>query len=301
MQNRRTFLKNTILTTGTLSLPAHNLLATWFQTMPGKMEEIRKHVGYYTERGGTIGWYLHEDGIAVIDSQFPEQAGHLIEQLRQKTDKPVDLLFNTHHHGDHTGGNIAFKDIVKNVVAHANSMANQKKVAIERKVEAQQLYPDIIFEKTFKRKIGLEMITARYFGPGHTNGDSVIHFENANVAHVGDLMFNRRFPFIDKTAGASISNWIEVLGEIRKTFDKDTLFIFGHANDGFAVTGSRDDLEAMQNYLDQLLKYVKKAIAESIAEKDLIAKTTFIPGAEEWKGQGVERSISAAYIELKQP
>ena len=301
MQNRRTFLKNTALATGALGLPAHDLLATWFQTMPGKMEEIRKHVGYYTERGGTIGWYLHEDGIAVIDTQFPEQAGHLIEQLRQKTDKPVDLLFNTHHHGDHTGGNIAFKGIVKNVVAHANSRANQEKVAIERKSEAQQLYPDIIFEKTFKRKIGREMITARYFGPGHTNGDSVIHFENANIAHVGDLMFNRRFPFIDKTAGASISNWIEVLGEIRKTYDKDTLFIFGHANDGFPVTGSGDDLAAMQNYLGQLLKYVKKAIAEGIGEKDLIAKTTFIPGAEEWKGQGVERSISAAYIELKQP
>lgn len=301
MQNRRTFLKNTILTTGALSLPAHNLLAAWFQTLPGEMVAIRKNVGYYTERGGTIGWYLHEEGVAVIDTQFPEQAGHLIEQLRQKTDKPVDLLFNTHHHGDHTGGNIAFKGIAKNVVAHANSRVNQEKVAVERKIEAQQLYPDIIFEKIFRRKIGREMITARYFGPGHTNGDSVIHFENANIAHVGDLMFNRRFPFIDKTAGASISNWIGVLGEIRKTYDKDTLFIFGHANDGFPVTGSRDDLAAMQNYLDQLLKYVKKAVAEGIGEKDLIAKTTIIPGAEEWKGQGVERSISAAYIELKQP
>lgn len=301
MQNRRTFLKNAALATGALSLPAHDLLAAWFQTMPGKMEEIRKQVGYYTERGGTIGWYLHEDGIAVIDTQFPEQAGHLIEQLRQKIDKPVDLLFNTHHHGDHTGGNIAFKDIAKNVVAHANSRANQEKVAIERKSEAQQLYPDIIFEKTFKRKIGREMIAARYFGPGHTNGDSVIHFENANIAHVGDLMFNRRFPFIDKTAGASISNWIEVLGEIRKTYDKDTIFIFGHANDGFSVTGGREDLAAMQNYLDQLLKYVQKAISDGIGEKDLIAKTTIIPGAEEWKGQGVERSIGAAYMELKQP
>lgn len=299
MADRRTFLKNTVLTAGVLSLPAHDLLAAWFQTMPGKMELLRKNVGYYTERGGTIGWYLHEDGIAVIDTQFPEQAGHFIEQLKQKINKPVDLLFNTHHHGDHTGGNIAFKDIARHVVAHANSRTNQEKVAIERKSEAQQLYPDIIFEKTFRKKLGRETVTASYFGPGHTNGDIVIHFENADIAHVGDLMFNRRFPFIDKTAGASISNWIEVLGQIRNTYGKDTLFLFGHANDGFPVTGSRDDLAAMQNYLGQLLKYVQKAIAEGTTEKDLIAKTTVIPGAEEWKGQGVERSIAAAYLELK--
>ena len=176
MADRRTFLKNTVLAAGAFSLPAHDLLAAWFQTMPGKMELLRKNVGYYTERGGTIGWYLHEDGIAVIDTQFPEQAGHFIEQLKQKINKPVDLLFNTHHHGDHTGGNIAFKDIARHVVAHANSRANQEKVAIERKSEAQQLYPDIIFEKTFRKKLGRETITASYFGPGHNNGEIFITF-----------------------------------------------------------------------------------------------------------------------------
>lgn len=299
MYNRRTFIRNTVLAGSMFTLAGRNALAAFLQADPGKMIPLRGNVGYYSERGGTIGWYLHDDGIAVIDTQFPEQAGNLIEQLQQKSQSPVDLLFNTHHHGDHTGGNIAFKGIAKNVIAHANSRANQEKVATERKSEAQQLYPDIIFEKTFRRKLGRESVTARYFGPGHTNGDIVIHFENADIAHVGDLMFNRRFPFIDKTAGASISHWIEVLGQIRKTFHKDTLYIFGHANEGYPVTGSHMDLSAMQNYLEKLLQYTRKAYAEGTTEKDLIAKTTSIPGAEEWKGQGVERSISAAYLELK--
>jgi glyoxylase-like metal-dependent hydrolase (beta-lactamase superfamily II) len=299
MYNRRTFIRNTALAGGLFTLAGHNALAAFLQADPGKMIPLRGNVGYYSERGGTIGWYLHDDGIAVVDTQFPEQAGHLIEQLRQKSQKAVDLLFNTHHHGDHTGGNIAFKGIVNNVIAHANSRVNQEKVAIERKSEAQQLYPDTIFEKDYRHKLGGETITAKYFGPGHTNGDIVVHFENADIAHVGDLMFNRRFPFIDKTAGASISNWIEVLGQIRKTFHKDTLYIFGHANEGYPVTGTREDLSAMQNYLEKLLQYTRKAYTEGTTEKDLIAKTTSIPGAEEWKGQGIERSISAAYLELK--
>ena len=115
-----------------------------------------------------------------------------------------------------------------------------------------------------------------------------------DVAHMGDLMFNRRFPFIDKTAGASIENWIEALQQIRKHYDKDTLFIFGHAGEKYPVTGTKDDLAAMQNYLSKMFAYVKKAV-----EKDLLAKTKLIPGAEAWTGQGIERSISAAYLELK--
>lgn len=301
MHTRRTFLKNSALAAGVMALPGHRWLAALLQADPGQLELLRGNVGFYVERGGTIGWYLSDDGIVVVDTQFPEQAGHLIERIRERSQRRIDLLINTHHHGDHSGGNIAFKGIVDKVVAHNNSRINQEKVAVQRKAEDQQLYPDTVFDQMWTQKVGAETVTARYFGPGHTNGDAVIHFENANVAHVGDLMFNRRFPFIDKTAGASISNWIEALGQIRKTYDKETVFIFGHANEGFPVTGSGDDLAAMQNYLRSLLKYVKKAIKDGVSEKDLIAKTKGIPGAEQWTGQGVERSISAAFLELQTP
>ena len=263
------------------------------------MHLIRNNVGYFTESGGTIGWYIGKAGIVVVDTQFPAQAGHFIEQVREKSDRRIDLLLNTHHHGDHTGGNIAFKGIVEKVVAHANSRTNQEQAAIARKTEAQQLYPDTTYETRWSQKVDEETITAHYFGPAHTNGDSVIHFEEANVAHVGDIMFNRRFPYIDKTAGASIENWIDVLQKIRKTFDQDTRFVFGHAAEQYTVTGGKEDLAAMQNYLDKLLVYVKKAIKDGVDEKSLIEKTKLIPGAEQWTGQGVERSISAAYIELK--
>ena len=295
--HRRQFLQTSSFAIGASVLPS-----TWLAQLfvpAGEMKILRNNVGIFTERGGTIAWMIDKEGLIVVDTQFPDTAPHLIEAIRKQSDRRIDLLVNTHHHGDHSGGNIAFKDIVNRVVAHKNSRANQERVAIANKAEDKQLYPDTTFDTTWSQKVGTETLSMHYFGPGHTNGDSFVHFENANVVHCGDLMFNRRFPFVDKTSGASVSNWIVALGKARKTFNKDTLYVFGHSADGIPVTGTEKDLAAMQNYLSKLLKFVKKEIKAGKTKEQLAeAKLQSIPGAEEWKGQGIERSINAAFDEL---
>lgn len=296
--NRRKFLQTSGFALGASLLPTHQLLNMLFAPADN-METLRNNVGIYTERGGTIGWLIDDESIVVVDTQFPEQSKNLIELIQAKSERQIDLLINTHHHGDHSGGNIAFKGLAKKVLAHANSKANQMRVAQAQNAEDKQLFPDTTYEDQWSEKVGKETITLRYFGPGHTNGDSLIHFENANVVHMGDLMFNRRFPFIDRSSGASIENWIEVLQQANKTFDKDTIFIFGHAGEGFPVTGTNKDLKSMQNYLSKLLKYTKKQVkAGKTKEQITAAAPTFIPGAPEWTGQGIERSLTAAYEEL---
>ena len=190
------------------------------------MQTLRKNVGIFTERGGTIGWLMNKEGMAIVDTQFPKQANHLIEKIKEKTDQKIDWVINTHHHGDHSGGNIAFKDIAKNLLAHENSKINQEAVAkAPGEKEAEQWYPTVTYSDKWSQKVGDETITLRYFGNAHTNGDSVIHFENANVAHLGDLMFNQRHPRIDRSTNASAANWIKVLEDIQKTFDDETLFL----------------------------------------------------------------------------
>lgn len=297
MITRRHFLLSGSLFVGASLVPGAAQLAHWLQLSQGNMQLIRRNVGFFTERGGTIGWLLDPQGIVVVDTQFPEQAGHLIEHIRQQSQRPFDLLINTHHHGDHTGGNIAFKDLVGKVVGHTNCLSNHQKQAKERNAEATQLFADTTFDKEWSQRVGDELITARYFGAGHTNGDIVVHFENANVAHVGDLMFNRRFPYIDRPGGANIRSWIQVLRNIRKTYAKDTIFIFGHAADGFPVTGTHADLKAFENYLSRLLQTVQKAIKAGQNKEQVLAITT-IPGAPEWKGDGIQRSLTAAWEEL---
>ncbi len=282
---------------GMLALLQNKALASFITQTPYKMTLLRNDVGIFTEQGGTIGWMVNKEGVVVVDTQFANTAVHLIEELKKKSEKPFKYLINTHHHGDHTGGNIAFKGMVDHVIGHANCLINQRATAAAQKSEDKQLFADTVFNDQWKTKVGSQGIHAQYFGAGHTNGDAIIHFEDANIAHMGDLMFNRRFPFIDRAAGANIKSWIQVLDKAIAKYDKDTLFIFGHSLDPEKVTGSKEDLKAMQNYLDKLLLFVgtQKKAGKS---KEEILKATSIPGAEDFKGQGIERSLTAAYEEL---
>ncbi|MDE3252812.1 MAG: MBL fold metallo-hydrolase [Bacteroidota bacterium] len=293
---RRTFLRNSALSAGMLALSSKNLMAAIMQQPAYKMKTLRGDIGIFTERGGTIGYYPSKEGYYVIDSEFPDQAKHLIEALQSQKEMPIRMLINTHHHGDHTGGNIAFKGLAQNVVGHVNCLANYKRVAEQSKTEDKQLFQDMTFGDSWKHKAGKEHIRTYYFGAAHTNGDAIIHFENANVAHMGDLLFNQLAPYIDRSAGANIKSWIQVLEKTQKTFSKDTLFIFGHAGNPDNVTGNLDDIAAFKNYLEKLLAFTAEQIKAGKTKAEIV-KIPEIPGIS-WKGSGAERSFSAAYDEL---
>lgn len=294
---RRKFIQHSAWALAMVSLYKTNAFAGLGTKRAYQFKLLRNDVGIFTEQGGTIAWLNGSTGFVVVDAQFPNTSPHVIEELKSLGDKPFKYLLNTHHHGDHTAGNIAFKGLVQQVVAHQNSLINQKIAAEKAKNGDKQLYPDVTFGKGWKAPVGKEKISAYYYGSGHTNGDAVYHFENANIAHLGDLLFNRRYPYIDKDNGAHIGNWITALDKIEQQFDSDTLFIFGHSLDPEKVTGNKDDIRAFRNYLDCVLTFVK-AEMKAGKSKEEILKATAIPGAPEWKGDGIQRSLSAAYTEL---
>ena len=295
--NRKIFIRNSVFTTAGLLLAQKNLLASFFQEPAWKIKMLNKESGIFTEKGGTILFTYTKDGIVVVDAEFPEQSKHLIDELKKQNDQPFQLLINTHHHGDHSSGNISFKGIVPHVLAHANSKTNQEISAQKNKTEDKQLYPDQTYTYTWCQNIGKENFCLYYYGAGHTNGDSLVHLEKANIVHMGDLVFNRRHPFVDRSAGASMKNWITVLDKAIEKFNKKTTYVFGHAADGYEVTGTAEDLKAFRNYLDKTLVFVEGEIKAG-KSKDEIIKATSIPGAEEWKGDGIDRPLTAAYEEL---
>jgi cyclase len=294
---RRQFLINSGLTTAGLMLAQKQILASLFQVAPYKITMLSKTAGIFTEKGGTIAFVLARKGIIVVDAQFPEQSTHLIEELKKQSSHPFQMLINTHHHGDHTAGNISFKGLVKNVLAHENSLKNQQTVAVNQKTEDKQLYPDMTYTNTWCESVAKEKICLYYYGAGHTNGDSLVHLVDQNIVHMGDLVFNRRHPFVDRSAGADIKNWITVLEKASKQFDSKTQFVFGHAADGFNVTGTTEDLKAFGGYLGNVLSFVGKEINAG-KTKDEILKATSIPGSPEWTGDGIQRPLTAAYEEL---
>ena len=295
--NRRNFIQKSALTIGAFSLLPNGLWAKSVTDTPYKIKEVRGGVSVFSEKGGTIAYLNSPKGMVVVDSQFPEQSQHLIDELKKQSTNPFKLLINTHHHGDHSAGNITFKGLVEHVVAHQNSLLNQKTVTQKQKTEEKQLYPDVTFSDTWRQKVGKERIKAYYFGAAHTNGDAIIHFERANVAHMGDLIFNRRYPFVDRAAGANINSWIKVLDKTLNTFDNETIFVFGHAFDPEKITGNKEDIKAFKDYLEKLLVFTDSQI-KSGKSKEEVMKATAIPGVTEWKGDGISRGLQSAYEEL---
>ncbi len=278
--------------------PVMSTLSRLFSMDEFTMKPLRGNVGYFAERGGTIVWQIEADAIVIVDTQFPEQAGHLIEEVGKKSEATIDFVINTHHHGDHTAGNIAFKGLAKNIVAHENSKINQKVSAESRGNLDKILLPDTTFLKEWKQNVGSESITMEYWGAGHTNGDALTHFENANVVHMGDLVFNRRFPYIDKGAGASIENWINILDRSRRHYEDDTIFICGHSANGHDIVVNKDDIAAFSDYLGKVLTFVDAELKSGKSDEEIL-KATEIPGAPEWQGKGIGRSLSAAITEIR--
>lgn len=295
--HRRHFIRNTGILAGLSILTQRQAIVQIFNVPEYKIKMLRNNVGIFTERGGTIGFLLEKEGIVVIDSQFPDTAKNFIEAIRKDNAQPIKYLLNTHHHGDHSSGNISFKGIVNNVVAHENALANLKRVAEAQNSLDKQLLPDMSFKDEWKLEMGKEKIKADYYGAGHTNGDAIYHFEEANIAHLGDLMFNRRHPFVDRSAGANINNWIKVLDKAISKTDKDTIFIFGHSLNPGAETGSAEDVKLFQDYLSKLLRFAEQEIKAGRSKEEFI-KNTAIPGVTEWHGDGIQRPLTAAYEEL---
>ena len=241
--------------------------------------DLRRGVGMFIGTGGTIGYLVNSSGAVAIDSQFANTAAMAVAGLKQRSPKGIEMLLNTHHHGDHTGGNLVFRGAVKRIVGHVNCLEWHKNTAAAAKSEGQTSCADTTFTDSWKASFGDETIQGRYYGAGHTSGDAVYHFEKANVVHMGDLLFNRAHPNIDRPAGASTGNWITVLERVAKAHTNDAIFIAGHAKDN-NVQCAKADVLRFRDYLSLCMDTAKKAIAGGQAKAEL-QKMTALAGFED--------------------
>jgi len=265
--NRKYFLKQIgVLSAGAFMLPT---IGKSVQAS-GPFFPLRNNAGYFSGRGGTIGWFAKGDALVAIDSQFENSATEFIEGIRDYGNGLERVLFNTHHHGDHVGGNRVFKKQNFAIVAHENVPELQNKAGNPDSVTAE-----VTFKSEHSVEVENETIRARYYGNAHTNGDAVIWFENANVAHMGDLVFNRVYPFIDRDGDASIKGWISLLETVVEQADNETIFIFGHSNPDFSVTGTARDLLYQRDYLSQLLEHTQSGITAGRSADEIAAISEF--------------------------
>ena len=293
---RKNFIKTSALLLSAIALGGKNSFARLLAENGYEIKMLGENVGIFTEKGGTIMFVHTSEGTVVVDTQFPDSAAHLIEEIK-KMEKGIAMVINTHHHGDHTGGNINFVNLTKRVVAHQNAAKNLRDVATKSKSESKQYFPTETFVSKLSLQIGAEKIDLHYFGAGHTNGDIFVHHVNSNTVHVGDLIFNKRHPFVDRNAGANIKNWQSVIRKAAKKFPNDTKYISGHAGNGASVEMKKEDLFVFKNYLAAVMKQVKEGIKNKMTREEILKAKT-IKGFETWDASGIERPLTAAYEEL---
>ena len=268
--SRRQFVTRS--TAALAALPFASPMASALASSRQPFEDLRGGVGMFTMRGGTIGYYVTDNALVMVDAQYPDTARECYDGLDARTPgraSVLDVLVNTHHHGDHTAGNIAVAPFAARHVAHEAVPGIQRVRAVQRGIQDTQAYARETYADRWSTDVGGETLTLHYFGPAHTAGDSVVHFENANIVHMGDLVFNRLPPYIDLDSGSTSQGWISVLEAVHAQFDDDTLFLFGHGKKGYGVTGTRDDVRLQRDVLTALNEHVGAGLAAGQSEDEI--------------------------------
>ena len=177
-------------------------------------------------QGGNIGISYGEDSVFMVDTQFGQLTEKILAAIKTRTTKPVQVVLNTHWHGDHVGGNGNFSErgalIVAHERAHARLSVDQFLGAFERKVPAvpKEAVPAITFTENISFNWNGDMIEVFHAPEAHTDGDAIVHFHKANVIHMGDTYFNGMYPFIDVDTGGSIDGMIAVADAVLARCDE---------------------------------------------------------------------------------
>ncbi len=170
---------------------------------------------------GNVGLLVGDDGVLMIDDQFAPLADKIRAATAKISDGKLKFLVNTHWHGDHTGGNGIFGKETT-IVAHTNV---RKRLSAEQSGAA---LPVVTYDDSVSLHINGEDVEIVHFPAGHTDGDSILFFKQANVVHMGDQFFSGRFPYIDLGSGGNVQGYMENVKRVINRLPSDVKVIPGH-------------------------------------------------------------------------
>ncbi|GAB4138645.1 MAG: MBL fold metallo-hydrolase [Sphingomonadales bacterium] len=267
-----------------------------------KVEAVAEGVYALFGAGGNMGLAVGEEATFLVDDQFAPLTAKIQAAIATVTERPVDFVVNTHWHFDHVGGNENLGKAGALIVAHDNvrkRMSSPQEIkALGRKVPASPnaALPVVTFSDTTSFHINGDTLKVIHVAHAHTDGDAIVHFENANVIHMGDTFFNAMYPFIDISSGSNMRGMIKAADTALALADEGTKIIPGH--------GPLSDKAGLQAYRDMLADILAKVEAEIAAGKDLDAIIAAKPTAAYDAALGgkfisAEQMVTFAYQSLQ--
>jgi len=278
----------------TITLFETRAYAQDFSKVEIKVTKVAGNVYMLEGSGGNIGVSVGPDGILIVDDQFAPLADKIKAALKTLGEGKLKFVLNTHYHGDHTGGNVAF-GLDAPIIAQTNV---RQRLSVEQKSKffnrttppsPKEALPVITFDQAVSVFFNGEEIKVIHFPHGHTDGDSVIFFTGSNVVHMGDDFFNGRFPVVDLEAGGDVEGMTKNVGDIISKLPAGVKIIPGHG-----PLSDVEGLKAFHRMLTETTDIVRKRMAAGKTLEQI--KAEGMP--EEWKSWGTGFINTSRWIEL---
>ncbi len=210
--------------------------------------------------GGNIGVLATEQGLLLVDDQFKPLAEKIEMAMKDISEQSLKYIVNTHHHGDHTGSNGYFSQQAP-IFAHEN-VRNRLRADKE---SSQEALPVVTYKDGLAIYLANESIQLTHLPSGHTDGDTIVYFKQANVLHAGDLFFEIGFPFIDLDGGGSVKGYLANVNYILDNMPDDVVIIPGHGK-----LSDKKGLQAFANMIDYSIKRVALALSQGKSDADIL-------------------------------
>jgi glyoxylase-like metal-dependent hydrolase (beta-lactamase superfamily II) len=274
-----------------------------FSKIEIKVERLAPGVAVLFGAGGNIGLSYGDDGNIIVDDQFAPLTDKIVAAAASVDPDPVRFVINTHWHFDHTGGNENFGKRGAVILAHDNVRARmsteQFLAALNQKVPASPkgALPVLTFAEGVTLHLKGDTLQVRHVANAHTDGDALIHWQKANVLHMGDTFFHKgSFPFVDLSSGGSIEGLIAAIDHGLRMSNPGTKIIPGHG-----PVATRQDLVAYR----AMLADIRGKVAAGIKAKRTLAQIkTSAPAARYGMPDGFikpDQFVETVYNSLRTP
>ncbi|MGJ8684103.1 MAG: MBL fold metallo-hydrolase [Nonlabens sp.] len=263
-----------------------------FDKVQIKTTEVSENTYMLTGSGGNIMIALDKDKVVMIDDQFAPLSDKIKDAIGEITEFPITYLINTHHHGDHTGGNGNFNSKETTLVAHEN--VKQRLIAADKE---ESFIPELTLEEELELQLPTQTCLLIHVHNAHTDGDTFIYFVEENVVHMGDVFFHAKYPYIDLKSGGSITGYIEAQLRVLATINGGTKIIPGHG-----TLASYDDLVKNIEMLTDIKSKIERLIHNGVSKEEII-KDDSITASYDDQGYGdgfinAERFRTSVYESL---
>lgn len=282
----------------TKKLPAHVVLIlagatpAWaqqdFSQVTIETAQVSDDIYVLFGAGGNIGVSIGDDGPLLVDDQFAPLTEKILSAVAELSDAEVQYVINTHWHGDHTGGNENLGRLGAVIVAHDNVRVRMSKDVflplfnMRTQPAPAVALPAVTYADETTIHWNGETIRIFHVPNAHTDGDSIVHFQDANVVHMGDTLWTSGFPRIDSQfGGGSVQGVIDAVEAAISMASEQTQFIPGHGSLPPRGTAFLREYVAM---LRDVQERVSDLIDDGLSEEAVVAAQPTQQYDAQWGG-----------------